>query len=124
GEAARLHARRAAAAWALLEVGEALLTDGLFDEAEGAFADALGVGEALGDLSLTGEGSLALGRLCRMLRRTGRAGRYLSAARVAFLRVEDAGGVGRASAEILALAECAAEAPEAIGLVPRQGRRA
>ncbi|MFF4158679.1 BTAD domain-containing putative transcriptional regulator [Streptomyces sp. NPDC001678] len=124
GEAARLHIRRAAAARALLDVGETLLADGLFDEAEGAFADALGVGEALGDLPLVAEGSLALGRLCRMLRRTTRAGRHLTAARVAFLRLGTATGVGRASAEIVALAECEAEGPGAVDLVPRQGRRA
>ncbi|MFC4511511.1 BTAD domain-containing putative transcriptional regulator [Streptomyces ehimensis] len=124
GEAARLHARRAAAARALLDVGEALLADGFFDEAEGAFADALSAGEALDDLSLVGEGALALGRLCRMLRRNAGAGQYLATARLAFLRVGDACGVGRVSAEIVALAECVAEAPGAVDLVPRQGRRA
>ncbi|AZQ74457.1 hypothetical protein EKH77_27500 [Streptomyces luteoverticillatus] len=124
GEAARLHARRAAAARALLDVGEALLADGFFDEAEGAFADALSAGEALDDLLLVGEGALALGRLCRMLRRNAGAGQYLATARLAFLRVGDACGVGRVSAEIVALAECVAEAPGAVDLVPRQGRRA
>ncbi|MEU7136278.1 helix-turn-helix domain-containing protein [Streptomyces sp. NPDC046261] len=119
-EAARLEERRLAAYEALLGVGETQLATGLFDEAESTLLDALATAERTGDALLVAEANLVLGRFCRMLRRTVRAGQYLAVAHRAFRQIGSAQGESQVAVEMALLAERVAESGPPLDAIPRQ----
>ncbi|MEU4211583.1 BTAD domain-containing putative transcriptional regulator [Streptomyces sp. NPDC026206] len=119
-EAARLEERRLAAYEALLGIGETQLATGFFDEAEGTLLDALGIAERTGDPLLVAEANLVLGRFCRMLRRTVRAGQYLAVAHRAFRATGSEQGQAQVSVEMAMLAECVAASGPPLDAIPRQ----
>ncbi|MEV4443545.1 ATP-binding protein [Streptomyces sp. NPDC049577] len=104
--------------YALLGIGETRVASGLFDEAEDDLGVALGAAERAGDTLLLARVHLALGRYCRILRRTGRAGRHLSAALRAFRRAGSLPGERQAAEELALLTE--RPGPRLLDLVPRQ----
>ncbi|MFI9201528.1 winged helix-turn-helix domain-containing protein [Streptomyces sp. NPDC053048] len=112
GAAARLEARRRVVCEALLDVGQRLADDGLFDEAGAALRSALRAAEALADPALTARAHLTLARHLVTIRRLTLARRHFRAAAAL--------DEGRADMEPF---ERGPLRGEALDLVPRQAVR-